>query len=475
MKFFLINPDYMLYGDPPLGLASLAAYLKRECKNLDIRILDQLSEKEMIRRLIKNKPEVIGLSAVSQNYWKTVKIAKKIKRVLPKSLLLIGGVHITTSPKSFAKSPFDLAVRGEGEVPATKLFKMLIEEGKLNVPKLSKIPGFIIRTKKKVIDTGLSEQVKDLDKIPLPARELLNMPFYKLPRFSIGEKLDANGAIVTSRGCPYSCKFCSSSSFWGRRIRFFSAKRVVDEIKLLYKKYNYQSICIYDDLFSINKERLKEIVRLMGKEGLLGKLNFDALGRANCFDNETAMLLKKMGVSSVTFGFESGSQKVLDYLKGNNVTVEQGSKAVKTAKKHGLEPGGFFMVGAPTEAVEDIKKTYDFIKENKLDSAIVFQVTAFPGTACWEHALKNNVLKEDFYDTKQKDFVDINPDLLLSQDISKKEFVREYHRVKGLVKTKNPHIISKLNKIRPRHIISMLSIPFLRKARFLYKNFLKFI
>jgi radical SAM superfamily enzyme YgiQ (UPF0313 family) len=365
MKFILINPDYMVYGDPPLGLAYLASYLRKKCDFIEVKIFDQMKDNEILARLGEEKPQLIGLTAVSQNYYRVKELAKTIKKLLPESILIIGGVHLTTCPQSFKNSPFDIAVRGEGEIPALKLVTVLHNDKKINIKHLSRIPGLMLRDKKKIIDTGLAEQISNLNDLPFPARNLLNMKYYKLPRFSSG--IEPRGSISTSRGCPYSCKFCSSSAFWGRKIRFFSAKRVVDEISLLYEKYGYRFIMIYDDLFSINKNRLREIVDLLDKKKLLGRIFFAAYGRANYFDEETALLLKKMGVVSVAFGFETGSERMLNYLKGGTVKVGDNINAVKISKKNNLRASGFFMIGSPTETIEDIEETYKFIKKILLE------------------------------------------------------------------------------------------------------------
>ena len=475
IKFVLISPDYKLYGDPPLGLAALASYLRRECNFLDINIFDQIKEEKMLKILANKKPEVIGISAVSQNYHKALRLAKIIKKISPSSILMIGGVHITTLPESFKNSPFDIGVRGEGETPAKKFFDLFYEERKINIKKLSKIPGFLIRDKDKIIDTGLSEEVSNLDDLPLPARGMLNMSYYKLPRFS-SKEIDAKGAILTSRGCPFACRFCASSSFWRRRIRFFSAERVIQELKILYYKYKYDTIEIYDDLFSINKERLRKIVKMLKDSGLMGKVKFLVMARANSFDEETATLFEQMGVSSLAFGFETGSQKVLNYLKADNVSIENGINAIKIARRHRLPIYGFFMAGAPTEAVEDMEMTYNFIKDNRLESGQILQVTAYPGTECWTYAIKNGIIKKDFYDKKRKDFSDINPDLLLSREISKKDFIYHFYRIKRLItpnKKKIESILFRVSSLRARHLKLVLSREFLEKANSLKKNFIR--
>lgn len=473
MRFFLVNPDYMLYGDPPLGLAYLAAYIREKCNFVNLKILDQLTDKEIIKKIKKEKPDIIGLTAVSLNYPKVKRLAEEIKKQSTSSLLILGGVHITTFPESFKNSPFDIAVLGEGEIPSVKFLNHLHSEKKLNMGKLSKIPGFLLRDGEKIINTGLSEQIKELDSLPLPARDLLNMRYYKLPRFSAEEDIEPIGTLLTSRGCPYSCKFCSSSSFWGRKIRFFSPDRVVKEIEVLNKEYYYNHVYIYDDLFSINKARLKEIILKLREAGLLGKIRFSVYGRANCFDEETAILLQEMNVKTITFGFETGSQRLLNYLKGEHIKVEDAINALKIARKYGLNPGGFFMLGSPTETIEDMEKTYDFIKDYCRDNFIVYQTIPFPGTDCWNFALKNNIINKSFYEHGQRKFVEIDSEVLLSKEVSAHDFKDYFYKIKNLSSNKKTSFLTKITKIRPRHIKMMLTNEFFRKVNCLKSNFLK--
>ena len=473
MKIVLINPDYMLYSDPPLGLAYLAAYIKKET-DFDIRILDQLNYKEIEDKIKEIRPDVIAFTAVSSNFYKVKSLAEEFSRIFPDSTLVIGGVHITISPKSFEDSPFHIAVRGEGEIPFTKLLKELNKNKKFNYPNLKKIKGLLFTDKNKVVNTGLSEQIKDLNELPISSRDLLDMNYYTLPTILSHGDLDPFGSIITSRGCPYNCKFCSSSSFWERRIRFFSAERVANEIEILYKKYKYRKICIYDDIFAINKDRIRKIIKILEEKKILGKIRFHAYGRANLFDEEIARLLKKLNIVSITFGIETGSQKVLSYLKGGIVTIEDNKRALEIARKYGFSPGGFFMVGSPYETLDDMKKTYEFIKKNCRNHFIVYQSIPFPGTEIWDYAIKNKIVNFDYYDKKTKDFVDIDTDILLTKEISKENFKEMFYKIKYLYVAENKSLLlRKFLLLRPRHIIVFFNKRFIKKAFNLRKQFIK--
>jgi radical SAM superfamily enzyme YgiQ (UPF0313 family) len=288
------------------------------------------------------------------------------------------------------------------------------------------------------------------------------------------EGIDPAGSLITSRGCPYNCKFCSSSALWQRKFRFFSAKRVAKEILLLYKEYGYRNISIYDDLFSINKERLKEIVEQLAKRGLLGKIRFEIYGRANCFTEEIAYLLKRMGVKNITFGFETGSKRMLSYLKGSGIKIEDSINAIKVARKYGLNPRGFFMIGSPTETLSDVRKTMDFIRTYLKKDFIIYQTIAFPGTEVWAYAIKNKIYSKNFYEYRQKEFIDINLSLLLSKDISKEDFARCFKEIRSL-QTKNSKFsfLKKILRIRLKHIKNLLSLEFLKKAYILRGQLIK--
>ncbi|MDO8623483.1 MAG: radical SAM protein [archaeon] len=470
MKVYLINPDYMLYSHPPLGLAYLASYIKKNYPSVEIKILDQVSKKQILKKIKKDKPDVVGISAVSENWVSVKEMAKEIKSLHENTKIIIGGVHVTTQPFCFEKSVFDYGILGEGEIPFTKLLH-LIDSKNENPKELKKIKGLLFRDNGKIINTGIAEQIQNLDDIPSPDLELLNMKYYSLPSISAGFKRSM--IVLTSRGCPYNCKFCSSSCFWDRKIRFFSAERVVKEIEFLYKTYGFNKISIGDDLFSINEKRLEEIIKGLREKDLLGKIEFTCGGRANLFTDKMARLLKELGIISVAFGFESGSNKVLTWLKGESVDVSMNKKAADLCKKYGIIPFGFFMIGSPYETLEDMKKTYDFIKENCSDSFIMYQTIAYPGTEIWKYAVKEGMVKEDMYEYPTKEFVGLDTQALLTKEVSKEDFVKIYNEIQNLrTKQTRGNVLNNLKSMKFKDINSLLSSTFMKKAWILKTRFL---
>jgi len=198
--------------------------------------------------------------------------------------------------------------------------------------------------------------------------------------------------ILTSRGCPYNCIFCWNS--W-RDIpyRFNSAERVIEEIKHLIEKYAVSAIWFHDDHLLINKPRVKKICKLL-KENEIDIL-WGCNSRVDTIDYDTLKTIKDAGCKQVDFGFESGSQRILDVLN-KKTTVEQNLKAIKLCRKVGLNFQGSFIIGSPTETLKDIKKTEKFIIDNNIENFQLCIMTAYPGTQLWNYCKENNMLPDNF-------------------------------------------------------------------------------
>ena len=465
MKIALINIE-KIFGAPPIGLAYIASYLKKYSNFKDVIIIDR---EDPINIIKKYKPDIIGLSAVSEQFYDVKELAKELKKITNVPLIL-GGIHITVKPEDLLKTAFDIGILGEGEKVFLNLMNLYNKKGKFNSGNLNKIKGICYKEKNKLEINCREELIEPLDSIPPIARDLLKMKeFYLIPG-RIGTKVGIKGSIMTSRGCPYHCVYCGSNSLFNK-VRWHSPEYVVDEIELLNKKYGIKHISIYDDLSIANRPRFKKIVELLEEKNLNKKVDFEIYARANLIDDEICSLLKRMNAQTICFGFESGSDKVLKYLKKNTVTVEQGIKAIELCKKYNLYIVGYIMIGNPEETEEDLQKSFDFMTNPGIDLVQVYQTTPLPGTELWTYAIKNKIIKEDYYDHKHKTILIYNPDLLLNNKIDKEKFRVWYNRFIEVANKKN-NMKKNLN-LEFRDIIDCISIGFLLKMIKNWKETLK--
>lgn len=390
MKLALVNLDEKS-GDPPLGLAYIASYVRKYGDYNDIIIADK---ENLLKRVLSEKPDIVGISTTSEDFSKARDLAGKIKERL-EIPAVIGGPHITLLPSNLKKSNFDVGVMGEGEQTMLELMQSYEKHGELNKKRLGKIDGLVFQNSSKIKITKKRELIRPIDKIPFPARDLLNMDFYSTPRkTTFGRRLGVYGTIMSSRGCCYDCVFCASHAFW-KSYRSHSPEYVIEEIKEMVKKYKVDAIMFWDDLFMLDKRRLKKIVELVEKEGLNRKLHFTFETRANLVTDEVCTLLKRMNTSSLLFGLESGSDKILGYLKNSAVTVEENKRALKLSKKYGFSTFGNFIIGTPGETKEDLKKTIELMKDENLDLCKGWVLKPYPGTKVWELYKRKGYIKED--------------------------------------------------------------------------------
>ena len=242
--------------------------------------------------------------------------------------------------------------------------------------------------------------------------------------------------MFSSRGCPYNCSFCASTRFWKNNVRFFSAEYVVNEIKELVNKYHVNSIFFYDDLFIANKTRLKKIVELLKKENLLNKVQFSCACRANLVKEDVIILLKKMNVKSVGMGLESGCDKSLKYLKGDNITVKDNQNAINILKKYGISVSASFIIGNPKETKKEILETFDFIKKNNLDFVEIYVLTPFPGTPVWNYAKNKGLVSEDMdWDKLNVVFKsNYNDAIIVSETLTREELYKLILRFDKMIK-----------------------------------------
>ncbi|RLE09664.1 B12-binding domain-containing radical SAM protein [Candidatus Aerophobetes bacterium] len=365
----------------PLGLAYLASVLEREGHK--VKVLDcptlEYDLKDLEREIKGFRPQVMGITSTTSTIYDAYKVARLTKEINPKAVVVIGGPHVSfTAEQTLRECPFiDVVVRGEGETTTEELITCL-EEGQ----PLEEVRGISFRKDEKVVETENRPFIENLDELPFPAYHLLPMDRYKVGRHHFAN-------IITSRGCPFSCIFCSSSQLCGKRWRARSPENVIEELKVLKYEYNISEVEFLDDTFTLNSPRAEKICDLMMRENL--NLSWSASSRVNTLTQRLANKMRKAGCHTIYLGIESGSQKILDLIqKGTNLV--QAERAVEILKGAKINVLGSFIIGIPGETIKSIKKTIKFAKKLNLNFAQFSICTPYPGTKLFDIARERGFL-----------------------------------------------------------------------------------
>ncbi|MEM4501410.1 MAG: radical SAM protein, partial [Thermofilaceae archaeon] len=366
---------------PPLGLAYLAAVAEEQ--GWKVRIIDGLTEglsMQDIAGIIRSlQPEIAGITATTPAIYDAYEIARIVKEHSPNSLVLLGGPHATfMAHEVLEECPYiDVVVRGEAEETLKEILERIERGGDL-----SEVTGITYRAGDRIKENPPRGLIDDLDSLPIPAYNLLPMEKYVVDRVRYA-------AIVTSRGCPYGCIFCSSSLQFGKRWRAHSPERVLEELMILRYDYGAREIEFLDDTFTLKMSRAEEISRMIVSEGL--DISWSASSRVNTFSRSLGEAMRRAGAHTIYFGIESGSDKTLRLI-GKGITRRQAVDAVKAARNSGLNALGSFIIGFPHEGEEDIRATIRFADKVGVDLAQFTIATPYPGTRLWEMAVKENLL-----------------------------------------------------------------------------------
>jgi len=354
-------------------------------KILDLPVLG-FSENSLSTIIRQEKPDVVGVTAMTPTINSAVSMVERVKECDSNITVVLGGAHATILPEETLKSvpEIDVIVRGEGEQTILELVKVLEK----NPDSLNQVLGITYRERGSVRSNPLGPPVSDLDMLPFPAFHLLPIGKYRLhPPF--GRRTPVM-PIITSRGCPYRCIFCSKAVF-GKKYRSNSPAYIVDEIRFLNEKFGVKEIKFYDDVFTLDRKRVVALYMQLKEQGI--DIPWTCETRVNLVDSELLGVMKDAGCYMIEYGVESGNQRVLNSLK-KDITLEQTIKAFELTHEAGIETVAYFMIGSPQETSETIQETVEFAKKLNPDFVQFSIATPYPGTELYSLALEDGQVSE---------------------------------------------------------------------------------
>jgi|Deesub1362B_J571_1020462.scaffolds.fasta_scaffold00095_24 magnesium-protoporphyrin IX monomethyl ester (oxidative) cyclase len=327
------------------------------------------------------------------------KVAKIIKELYPKAHIIFGGAHASAIPEIILKDEsIDIVVIGEGEMTFLNIVDNVLME-----KDISEVKGIVFKKNGKIIKTPPREFIQHLDILPFPARHLLPMHIYlNDPRAHMYAVRSPRTSIITSRGCPFNCVFCSIHSVWGRKWRARSPKNVADEIEFLVEKYRIRELAILDDNFTLDKKRVMRICNEIITRHIDIKWSTPNGIAFWTLDKEVLTMMKKSGYYRATFGIESGCKETLNFVR-KPVNLNYARKVIKFCNDIGLWTHSTFVIGFPNETLDSINQTIEFAKKSGLDFATFYIATPYPGTDLYGIFKKNGLIKnESLYDSVTK-------------------------------------------------------------------------
>ncbi|TET42266.1 MAG: radical SAM protein [Dehalococcoidia bacterium] len=394
MKVLLVEPLKVIWEmmrpcvPPPLGLAQLAAVLEEN--NIDVKILDctalNIGPDALAQAIWEEQPDVVGATALTPFFYHAVEIAQIAKQVDSRIVTVLGGPHVTYLPEETLKQnpAIDIVARGEGERTLVDLVHCL-EHGN----QLSQVKGIGFRSNGEVVLTE-SQPLVDVNELPLPAYHLLPMEKYYFPI------LGRFATVLASRGCPHQCTFCSEWRFWGGRWRKRDPKKIGDELELLVRKYNMESIWFGDDCFNVSGELIQGICDEIKARHL--DFSWFYQGRADLLveHRDLLPLMKETGNRMVQIGVEASTQQELEELN-KKLALDKVAQAVELLRKYAIVSQGLMIVGTRTDSAESIMHKVRYMQSLDVDFPVFTMFTPFPGSDIYEQAKANNWLETQDY------------------------------------------------------------------------------
>lgn len=386
---------------PPLGIAYLASFLRKHGFTVDIMDAQfGMPEKEILNYIRQTDARAVGFSSLTSAFLKTTSLARLVRENFPDKLIILGGHHATIAGEDILarENCYDLVVYGEGEETLLDIMNEF-KAGNFERDKflksdrsLSRIKGIVFKKEGQVIQNSRSELISNLDGLPYPARDLLPMTRY-VPLPNQYRRLPVVH-MVAIRGCPYSCTFCSNNAVFGRKIRSRSPRGVIDEIRQVKKDYGTREISFWDDTMTIQESWVEELCDRLIKDKL--DITWTCYSRADAVEKDLLKKMKKAGCFNIFYGFESGSQRLLDRIE-KGINLAQIERANRLTKEAGIEVRASFMLGLPEETPALARETLKFAISLEPDYVQFSLTTPYPGTKLYQEAERYGRLIKDFW------------------------------------------------------------------------------
>lgn len=372
----------------PTGLCYLHACLLEAGHDSVLANFSGWSNARVERELLNIQPDIIGISQWTHNRHISLELARKCRRVFPSCTIIMGGGHATFCHADILtdSSPVDIVILGEGEQTLLELVKNLVD-----CTDWRSIDGLAFRQNGTIVTTAPRKPLADLDKLPQPARYLdrsIGIDLQLQPEF-----------IVTARGCPSACHFCSSPAFWGRKVRFRSPRQIVDEILFIRQSYGLIYFSIRDDTFTADRKRAIEFCSLLiaSRADIL----WNCQSRVSAIDEELLIMMKRSGCECIQLGVESGSPRILKRL-GKTIDPKQIEHACSLIREIGINLSIYLISDIPGETTEDLQHTIDLIRRVQPDDGYVSPLAYYPGTRLHSDAVSSGISDKRIFASTHK-------------------------------------------------------------------------
>ena len=368
----------------PLNICLLASFIRErgeyDCSIADFEIISAVSPEEMARTILDHSPKYVCFTTLTPRFPVVVKTAQEIKKIDPKVICIVGGPHVTGVPEASLFDGISYGIIGEGEESLLELLDVLEKNSDVRP-----IKNLVYKDRASVKVNPARSFIGDLDNLPFPAWDLMEIGEYKDPAYFNGSHL----AIFSSRGCPYDCKFCASAVTWKRRLRVRSVDNVMEEIRHITGILKVKNLMFWDDSFAIDIKRAIDICEKIKDERI--EINYTVQLRADAISDDLVYALKSSGCAFAAIGVESGNEDMLKSI-GKKETKEDFRNALKMMKKGQLACIASYILGLPGDTHATIRETVDFAFELDAEQSKFMILAPYPGTCYYDLASEKGLV-----------------------------------------------------------------------------------